>query len=288
MPARNVDVALEWNTPPTFEVTVNGAPYFTYRAGEIVTLTAIEGNGFTVRSWTAAGVSITNANRNNATFVMPARNVDVTLEWSAPPPRHTPTPSPSGSMVTPSPSPINTPPPLASSETVAERKYNEAIEFMRAAGHPVNNINTNMRNIILRGIENARNTAHSPSDAGLVTISHGWYVNLNMTASVLTWRLEVVDRTFGTVFFVGNNVYYLDQSLGVFPTSATIDRLTNAATAQFGALGRHTAFSTNWQVFYAPNNQRVIGQAIQVSDSNGTLHILLRCEATSNIWVVPY
>ncbi|MGN0980486.1 MAG: S-layer homology domain-containing protein, partial [Candidatus Avoscillospira sp.] len=78
-----------WEDIPatTYTVTVKGSYAAAtgageYEAGALVVLAAGSRSGYTFSGWTSNDVTILNANRANASFIMPAKNVTVTANWT--------------------------------------------------------------------------------------------------------------------------------------------------------------------------------------------------------------
>lgn len=74
--------------PAVSTVTVNGSYASAtgageYEEGDIVTLDAGSGSGYTFSGWTSDDITIPNANNADTSFVMPAKNVTVTATWTS-------------------------------------------------------------------------------------------------------------------------------------------------------------------------------------------------------------
>ena len=71
----------------TYSVTVNGSYASptgagSYAEGATVNINAGNRTGYTFTGWTSSDVTITNAGNKDASFTMPAKNVNVTANWS--------------------------------------------------------------------------------------------------------------------------------------------------------------------------------------------------------------
>ena len=71
-------------TPTYYMVTVNGGTGGgSYQAGQTVTITAEIRTGYTFKTWTAIGVTLSNPDSTTVTFLMPENDVTLTSSWTA-------------------------------------------------------------------------------------------------------------------------------------------------------------------------------------------------------------
>ena len=86
VPATVTELTVQWSAP-TYTVTLNGVNSDAtgagnYAVGVTVNIYASTKSGYSFNGWTSDNVTITNANNKNASFIMPAKDVAVTANWT--------------------------------------------------------------------------------------------------------------------------------------------------------------------------------------------------------------
>lgn len=86
VPATVTGLTVQWSAP-TYTVTLNGVNSDAtgagnYAVGVTVNIYASTKSGYSFNGWTSDNVTITNANNKNASFIMPAKDVAVTANWT--------------------------------------------------------------------------------------------------------------------------------------------------------------------------------------------------------------